>query len=280
MNSSTPSKSRGLGITSLISGSLALLTAISALSMPAFGAVYILMIAAVFGIVGLLFGLSSVAKEEPGRLGWIGMGIVLFGVLLVTYPFKDLKDLAGNEVPVSVSGVNYTDREINGYLFYDPKDENVIAGGEGLRPYSGGGIMCCYSLPKNWRPGIKIGLLVDNLKGNGERTRKVIELPAYPDGTPGDLWAIIYPDGTLGAVSTNYGPGHEKWPGKVKGWPVASIEYRRKLWERDVQLERADKAAFERDLRRPDITAVERRRFQEEIENINENIRQLENKKP
>lgn len=145
------------------------------------------------------------------------------------------KGLGKDEVPVSVAGVNYTDREISGYLFFNPANEKDIAGGEGINPYGAGGIMCCYALPRLWRPGIKVGLMVDNLNGYGERMKTVIELPPYPDGKAGDLWAIVYPDGSLGAVSTNYGPGHEKWPGKFKGWPVPSVEYKRMLWDRKVE---------------------------------------------
>lgn len=140
-----------------------------------------------------------------------------------------------DEVPVPISGINYSDKEINGYLFVDPNNEDKYGGGEGLNPYSAGGIMCCYSLPKKWRAGIKVGLWVDNLNGTNDRTKVIIEIPPYPDGKAGNLWAIIYPDGSLGAVSTNFGPDNEKWPGKIKGWPVPSLEYRRFLWEMDLK---------------------------------------------
>lgn len=165
-------------------------------------------------------------------------------ILLMSLMACDAKEK--DEVPVPISGINYSEKEINAYFFVNPNNKDKFGGGEGLNPYSAGGIMCCYSLPKKWRPGITVGLWVDNLNGTSERTKVVIEIPPYPEGKAGNLWAIVYPDGSLGAVSTNFGPGNEKWPGKIKGWPVPSLEYRRFLWERDLK----EKQMYARDAKR------------------------------
>ena len=38
-------------------------------------------------------------------------------------------------------------------------------------------------------------------------------------------------DGTLGLISSNYQPNHPKWPGKIKGWPVPDLAYRRERYD-------------------------------------------------
>jgi hypothetical protein len=38
-------------------------------------------------------------------------------------------------------------------------------------------------------------------------------------------------DGSVSVISSDFQPDHPKWPGKVKGWPVPSLEYRREQWE-------------------------------------------------
>jgi hypothetical protein len=59
-------------------------------------------------------------------------------------------------------------------------------------------------------------------------------VPPYVDSKPGQLWAVVHADGSVEAVSSDVTPKHEKWPGKVKAWPVPSVEHRRKLWQFDM----------------------------------------------
>ncbi|MFT3858321.1 MAG: DUF3304 domain-containing protein [Aquabacterium sp.] len=137
---------------------------------------------------------------------------------------------------VSVSAINYTDQELNGYLFESLEDKEKYAGGEPVRPFEGGGSMCCFSLPAKWRPGIKVRVRYDWWQGpDAPRKYQQVEreIPPYPDGQVGTLWALFYPDGAVEVVSSEFAPGHAKWPGKVKGWPVPTLEHRRKLWQMD-----------------------------------------------
>jgi hypothetical protein len=63
-----------------------------------------------------------------------------------------------------------------------------------------------------------------------ERRRKhFLDIPAYGRGDPGELWVIRAPDGAVSVVSSNLQPDHPSWPGAIKGWPVPSIEYQRKI---------------------------------------------------
>ena len=138
-----------------------------------------------------------------------------------------------SKVGVDVSGVNYTDQPIT-YIVTDPTDPSS-GGAEPVDPFGAGGAMCCFRLPKTWQAGIKVR--VEILDTNRQPVKEeLLELPPYVDGKPGRIWAVYYPDGSVGVLSSEYGPPHEKWPGKVKGWPVPTVEYRRKLWEQQLEL--------------------------------------------
>ncbi|SFQ42015.1 DUF3304 domain-containing protein [Variovorax sp. 770b2] len=162
-------------------------------------------------------------------------------------------------VPASVSGVNYTGDDIS-YMLFDPDDaEKKVAASEELGPFSAGGIRCCYALPKTWTPGTRVGVMLDVYDEKagkyGERKTFVVDLPPYDkEGKAGDVWFILYPDRSVGVVSTAYRPNADEWPGKIKGWPKPSVEYQRKLWDRDMKLAQEGlatskefKEAFDRD---------------------------------
>lgn len=141
---------------------------------------------------------------------------------------------------VNVLGVNYTEQEFS-YRLEDPTNSKNKASGELIDSFSAGGIQCCFELPRVWRPGIKVRILTtqwnlppppnDDLKNLKEIHGAVeAEVRGYVEGTPGDLWVVRGADGAFEVISSKYQPDHPKWPGVVKGWPVPSLEYRRKLW--------------------------------------------------
>jgi hypothetical protein len=144
---------------------------------------------------------------------------------------------------VSVSGLNSPDKGFS-YVIRDPNDPDHGAGGETVSPYGGGGVMCCYGLPPQWRPGIKVLVKIYqyDYEKQGEKLVKEVlaEVPPYAKGKAGTLWAVLYPDGSVEAISSDVMPDHPAWPGKVKGWPEPSIEYLRFLWEREVKAVEAD----------------------------------------
>ena len=162
-------------------------------------------------------------------------------------------------VPASVSGVNYTDQDIR-YRLFDPADpKQKVVASEEIGPFAAGGVICCYDVPKVWKPGTKVGVILqsyDNDAGDYRpRQTFIVELPPYDEGgKAGDVWFIAYPDGTVGVVSTAYRPNGEGWPGKIKGWPKPSVAFKRELWERDMKLAQQGlasskkfKEAFDRD---------------------------------
>jgi hypothetical protein len=162
------------------------------------------------------------------KLGrWRGM----FALLALSAPF--LIACAKPAVPVPIHGVNHRSEAFS-YMLVDPTNPENTGGGELIEPFSAGGTMCCYTLPAKWHPGIKIEVRethwLPTLKdGTLPEVKKkyVVELPPYVTGKAGELWVIREPDGGVSLVSSDYQPDHAKWPGKIKGWPVPSIEYQR-----------------------------------------------------
>ena len=140
-------------------------------------------------------------------------------------------------VGVEIHAVNYSGDDFS-YVLVDPSNPNTASGGETIAPYAAGGTVCCFTLPKKWRPGIKIEIRTTQWlpklpNGTLPEVKKteVVDVPRYAEGIPGEVWVLRAPDGTMSVVSTNFQPDHPKWPGKIKGWPVPSIEYRREYWE-------------------------------------------------
>lgn len=140
-----------------------------------------------------------------------------------------------NTVSVNVHGLNYTAEPFR-YVLVDPA--NPLSGAaEHISPFSGGGIMCCFTLPKRWRPRIQVTVrsthwLPKTDKGELPEVERVftVEVPAYPDGA-GELWVLRTADGTIELITSNVEPDQPQWPGRIKGWPVPSLAYQRERWE-------------------------------------------------
>ena len=62
---------------------------------------------------------------------------------------------ATDDVAVSIHAVNYSNQEFE-YSIHDPKDKLNQGGGESISRFGAGGSMCCYSLPRKWRPDLKV----------------------------------------------------------------------------------------------------------------------------
>jgi hypothetical protein len=139
-------------------------------------------------------------------------------------------------VSVSVHGVNYSGDPFN-FGVTQPNAGEDTGVGEHVGPFSAGGTVCCFNLPENWKPGIKMTVYashwVKKKKDNGiDRINKThtVELPPYAKGKAGELWVMRTADGGLEVVSSDLQPDHPQWPGKIKGWPEPSLEFRRERW--------------------------------------------------
>jgi hypothetical protein len=157
--------------------------------------------------------------------------LLLFSVIVVAGCEKPATD-----VDVNIHGVNYAGDAFSYYVI-DPAKPKSGAGGELINAFEAGGMTCCFTLPKVWRPGIKVR--IDTTHWLPERPDNslpevkeshLVEVPRYADGKPGELWVLRAADGSVSVVSSDFQPDHEKWPGKIKGWPVPSLEYRRERW--------------------------------------------------
>jgi hypothetical protein len=139
-------------------------------------------------------------------------------------------------VEVNVHGVNYSENTFRFYILNSPQPDS-IDGGELIGPFEAGGITCCATLPTNWQPGTKVKVktihwLSKHQENNSKEVHEVhqVEIPRYANNELGDLWILREPDGKISAVSSDLQPNHAHWPGKIKGWPVPSLEYRRAKW--------------------------------------------------
>jgi hypothetical protein len=147
----------------------------------------------------------------------------LVSVFLITcLGMTSLMAASKDEVSVSLHGVNYTDRPFQ-YIVIDPKDSNNSGGGEHIAPFSAGGIVCCFKLPKEWYPGLQVQIkatywLSKDADGKLPEITKVhtVEVPKYVDGEAGELWVLRTKEGEVEVVSSNYQPNHPNWPGKIK----------------------------------------------------------------
>ncbi|HYD59784.1 MAG TPA: DUF3304 domain-containing protein [Noviherbaspirillum sp.] len=159
---------------------------------------------------------------------------IMMGLLLAACGSLHGRDA---KLGVSIGGVNYSDQPIT-YALSDPNNPASV-GGEPVDPFAAGGLVCCFRLPETWQPGIKVRVQIFDTNRK-EVKDDIVDLPPYVDGKPGQLWAVYHQDGSTEVFSSEYGPPHAKWPARVKGWPVPTVEYRRKLWERDLESMKSD----------------------------------------
>jgi hypothetical protein len=122
-------------------------------------------------------------------------------------------------LPAPAELMNYTDEDV--YLTVSsPNRPNTTTYLEMGKRAGGGGVVCCVGLPKEWRPGLMVQ--VDYTYGNEpneKKHRKAIELPPYPDGIAGPLYISVLSEEEVEVISTMYGPGHDRWSGKMKKLP-------------------------------------------------------------
>lgn len=182
-----------------------------------------------------------------------------------------------SKLGVEISGVNYSDLPIT-YALSDPNDAASV-GGEPLDPFAAGGIMCCFRLPEKWKPGIKVRVQIFDTHRDPVKD-EIVELPPYVDGKPGRIWAVHYQDGSVDVLSSDFGPPHVKWPGKIKGWPTPTIEYRRKLIERDIEAARQSIAVSKRLLNDPNTPSQYREMARSNLKFDSELLKKLEEAKP
>lgn len=180
---------------------------------------------------------------------------------------------------VSIQSLNYSAKEIEIIGVEQPGNPRNDGGGDALNPYSSGGTICCFAVPSKWHPDLKV-IVEYKFYGEKEYRRSLVNVPPYPEGKVGSIWLMVHEDESAEAVVSHYGPTRPEWPGKVKGYPVPSREYRLILWVERVRREKAELAAFEMALKRKDLSQEEITTLKKEIEYSHEMIKRLEGDKP
>ena len=145
------------------------------------------------------------------------------------------------DVPIPIHGVNYR-AEAFSYVLVDPTNPKNAGGGELIEPFSAGGTMCCYTLPAKWRPGMKVEVRATHwlpILSDGTlpkiSKKHLVEVPKYSAGDAGELWVIRAPDESINLIASNFQPDHNKWPGKIKGWPVPTAAHQRKFEDMHIK---------------------------------------------
>jgi hypothetical protein len=132
------------------------------------------------------------------------------------------KPEAASSSSVMSDSVNYMhDRGVK-YTLYDlsTSPPKAIGGAIVNMLGTGGEKGCCLSLPKTWRPGIKLRLVwgeADRQQTYPAEYTKELEVPRYDE--PADLYVVFYPQHEVEIVVSKGEPGHPTWRGRLKQTP-------------------------------------------------------------
>ncbi|MGX9696123.1 DUF3304 domain-containing protein [Janthinobacterium lividum] len=189
--------------------------------------------------------------------------------------------LPGVAMAASIQALNYSSREVNYIAVENPGNTNSGGGGDSIRPYGQGGSICCFSVPEKWHADLKV-VVVYQLSPDPTFHRETVSIPPYPDGKGGDIWLIVYEDGSVGAVASHYGPSRPEWPGKIKGYPVPTKAYRDERRKAKIELEKKWLDTMEKGLERNShkMTAAEVDELKDVIEYKKKLIQSLEGMHP
>jgi hypothetical protein len=138
-------------------------------------------------------------------------GVIAYG----TFVWQENKAM-DEMVSGGLTLINYTDRDVYASVSNAKYEHAGDGAAIGVGPHGGGGgLSCCVTIPARWRPGIKMVVWHSNKDWQPENgTRKIVELPDYPDGDVGDLYLIFYSETDFELVCSRYSPTHVKWPGR------------------------------------------------------------------
>ena len=138
---------------------------------------------------------------------------------------------------VMSDSVNYMHERGVKYTLYDLSTTPPTAIGGSIVDMlgTGGEKGCCISLPKTWRPGIKLRLVwdeADRQQTYPEKYTRDFEVPKYDE--PADLYVVFYPKNEVEIVVSKGEPGHPDWKGRVKEtpWESCLAHYERKVCKR------------------------------------------------
>ncbi|WP_158453615.1 DUF3304 domain-containing protein [Pseudogulbenkiania sp. NH8B] len=145
----------------------------------------------------------------------------------------------------TLTAVNYTDWPFDWVGVARVAEPDKAMAADRVTAFGASGQMCCVSLPAKWQPGMELvvqtqdGTHAKSAKEWGQEHIPIIKhrvaVPRYDSSDVGTVWVQLLPGGKVELVVSRFDPTHAQWPGKVKGWPVPTVEYRRKIWDRDMK---------------------------------------------
>lgn len=122
-------------------------------------------------------------------------------------------------VGVGVVVLNYSDFDLE--VSVSPPDNPKASSGDGMGKRSGGGrVICCFGLPAQWRPGLKVLARYELEDASGsQKFEQLVELPPYPGGKPGRLYIAVHGPNDIEVFSSAVGTSQPGWPGRIKSFP-------------------------------------------------------------
>ncbi|CAN5758341.1 hypothetical protein BH11PSE12_BH11PSE12_22230 [soil metagenome] len=160
------------------------------------------------------------------------------------------------EIGGVVNALNYSGREVEYIAVEATDDPSNSGGGDALNPYEGGGDICCFSKPAKWTPELAVTIKY-RMAGDKVTRRALTHVTPYTEEVAGQIWLIFHPDESVEAVVSRYDPDRDEWPGKIKGYPVASREYSLKRLAIELRRENDNLAVFEKNLRRNNLSEAD-----------------------
>ena len=177
--------------------------------------------------------LSSVARKHKWAFCCAATVMVAMTALMGCSPSEDASEhvsgkQSGADASVLIDSVNYMHERGVQYTLYDlAKTPAAPIGGSIVMMLATGGEKgCCLSLPRIWRPGIKVRLAwqeSDRQRTYPEKYARDLEIPRYT--TPADLYVVFSAPHEVELVVSQAEPGHPDWQGSIKKPP----------WEQCVQ---------------------------------------------
>lgn len=130
--------------------------------------------------------------------------------LSISTLFFSLALLAGcndEKVSISLSGLNYTDKNILDFTVNGYSGANIRANG------GGGSFVCCVTIPNQWRDDLNVTVRwADNSAHPEHFKEKIVKVPPYADGDFGTFVVHFYPNDVVKVLVTTKTAEHPKYP--------------------------------------------------------------------
>ena len=205
-------------------------------------------------------------------------GVLCVATLLASCASVEPKKPEG--LGAAIRAINYSGKEVE-LTVVDPLDKSNRGGGDALNPYGMGGTICCFRIPPKWHAGYQV-IVKYSFYPDETWHEQLVDVPPYAEGIAGDIWLAMHDDGRAEAVVSKFGPTRPEWPGRVKGSPVASESYIRKVQAARLDTQKGMLAAMEKALKNDSakLAPDEVEELKQAVEDSKKRIRTMQESKP